>query len=76
MFVTDLHDLSPIISITFFFSVFIVPSEDLPRRRVEAYTRGEGGCQGLFLFFVLTGGIQDAPGYEYGAFQALGLTTG
>ena len=69
MFVTDLHDLSPIISITFFFSVVIVPSEDLPRRRVEAYTRGEGGCQGFFLFF--KPGVPDGPpGYEYGAFQA------
>ena len=51
MFVTDLLDLSPIISITFFFSVVIVPSEDLPRRRVEAYTRSWGGCQEIFFHF-------------------------
>ena len=66
MFVTDLHDLSPIISITFFFSVVIVPSEDSLRRRVGAYTRSWGGCQEIFL----TGGIFLPPVKKRGAFQA------
>ena len=72
-----------------------MPSEVLPRRRVEAYTRGEWGCQEFFFHFFNLGCLtapqvmntapsrrirkpfhflwvpNGAPGYEYGAFQAL-----